>query len=383
MTNSRKRHTSEQVVRKLGQADRMLAGGSDIAGVCRELGVSEQTYYRWRNQFGGLKADDAKRLKELEKQNATLKRLLAEAELEKAALKQLAGGKLLGPGRRRAAVDHLKRKLRVSERMACRLAGLSRSAYRRPLQGETTADPDLALRDWLRAYAKKHPRWGYRRAYHDARGEGWVVNHKKIQRLWREEGLRVPQRRRRKRVGSSTVDAPAAVAPNLVWAVDFQFDADEQGRPIKICSIVDEHTRECIGGLVERSITADRLTAHLEDLVAVRGAPAVLRSDNGPEFISDAMADWAGTRTGLFYIPPGSPWHNGYVESFNSRLRDECLNINSFYSLLHAQVVIGGWKTEYNHDRRHSSLGYLAPVDYARQCTHQSETDDSHSDRTE
>ncbi|OBA45110.1 integrase [Kocuria sp. ICS0012] len=267
--------------------------------------------------------------------------------------------------------------------MACRLAGLSRSAYRRPLQGETTADPDLALRDWLRAYAKKHPRWGYRRAYHDARGEGWVVNHKKIQRLWREEGLRVPQRRRRKRVGSSTVDAPAAVAPNLVWAVDFQFDADEQGRPIKICSIVDEHTRECIGGLVERSITADRLTAHLEDLVAVRGAPAVLRSDNGPEFISDAMADWAGTRTGLFYIPPGSPWHNGYVESFNSRLRDECLNINSFYSLLHAQVVIGDWKTGYNHDRRHSSLGYLAPVDYARQCTHQSETDDSHSDRTE
>ncbi|WP_144933198.1 IS3-like element ISAar43 family transposase [Kocuria marina] len=383
MTNSRKRHTSEQVVRKLGQADRMLAGGSDIAGVCRELGVSEQTYYRWRNQYGGLKADDAKRLKELEKQNATLKRLLAEAELEKAALKELAGGKLLAPGRRRAAVDHLKRKLRVSERMACRLAGLSRSAYRRPLQGETTADPDLALRDWLRAYAKKHPRWGYRRAYHDARGEGWVVNHKKIQRLWREEGLRVPQRRHRKRVGSSTVDAPAAVAPNLVWAVDFQFDADEQGRPIKICSIVDEHTRECIGGLVERSITADRLTAHLEDLVAVRGAPAVFRSDNGPEFISDAMADWAGTRTGLFYIPPGSPWHNGYVESFNSRLRDECLNINSFYSLLHAQVVIGDWKTEYNHDRRHSSLGYLAPVDYARQCTHQSETDDSHSDRTE
>ncbi|MFJ8344453.1 IS3 family transposase [Micrococcus luteus] len=383
MTNSRKRHTSEQVVRNLGQADRMLAGGSDIAGVCRELGVSEQTYYRWRNQYGGLKADDAKRLKELEKQNATLKRLLAEAELEKAALKELAGGKLLSPDRRRAAVDHLKRKLRVSERMACRLVGLSRSAYRRPLKGNTVADPDRALREWLRAWAKDHPRYGYRRAYHDARAEGWVVNHKKIQRLWRDEGLRVPQRRRRKRVGSSTVDAPTADAPNVVWAVDFQFDADEHGRPIKICSIVDEHTRECIGGLVERSITADRLTAHLEDLVAARGAPAVLRSDNGPEFISDAMADWAGTRTGLFYIPPGSPWHNGYVESFNSRLRDECLNINSFYSLLHAQVVIGDWKTEYNHDRRHSSLGYLAPVDYARQCTHQIETDDSQSDRTE
>ncbi|QGY91074.1 IS3 family transposase [Micrococcus luteus] len=383
MTNSRKRHTPEQVVRKLGQADRMLADGQDVAAVCRELGVSEQTYYRWRNQYGGLKADDAKRLKELEKQNATLKRLLAEAELEKAALKELAGGKLLSPDRRRAAVDHLKRKLRVSERMACRLVGLSRSAYRRPLKGDTVADPDRAFREWLRAWAKDHPRYGYRRAYHDARAEGWVVNHKKIQRLWRDEGLRVPQRRRRKRVGSSTVDAPTADAPNVVWAVDFQFDADEHGRPIKICSIVDEHTRECIGGLVERSITADRLTAHLEDLVAARGAPAVLRSDNGPEFISEAVADWAGTRTGLSYIPPGSPWRNGYVESFNSRIRDECLNINSFYSLLHAQVIIGDWKDEYNHHRRHSSLGYLTPAEYARQCTHQMETDDSQNVRTE
>ncbi|MGO2665700.1 IS3 family transposase [Mycetocola reblochoni] len=383
MSNSRKRHTPEQVVRKLGQADRMLADGRDVAAVCRELGVSEQTYYRWRNQYGGLKADDAKRLKELEKQNATLKRLLAEAELEKAALKELAGGKLLGPGRRRAAVAHLIRTLRVSERMACRMVGLSRSAYRRPLKGDTVADPDRALRDWLRVWAKNHPRYGYRRAYHDARAEGWVVNHKKIQRLWRDEGLRVPQRRRRKRVGSSTVDPPTADAANVVWAVDFQFDADEQGRPIKICSIVDEHTRECIGGLTERSITADRLTAHLEDLVAIRGAPAVLRSDNGPEFISEAMADWAGTRTGLSYIPPGSPWRNGYVESFNSRIRDECLNINSFYSLLHAQVMIGDWKHEYNHHRRHSSLGYLPPAEYARQCTHQIETDDSQNVRTE
>jgi putative transposase len=266
--------------------------------------------------------------------------------------------------------------------MACRLAGLSRSAWRRPLQGATDADPDRVPRDWLRAYAKKHPRWGYRRAYHDARAEGWAVNHKKIQRLWRQEGLRVPQRRRRKRVGSSSADAPAAQAPNTVWAVDFQFDADEQGRVIKICSIVDEHTRECLGGLVERSITTDRFIDQLEALVTQRGHPAVLRSDNGPEFISQAMAQWAGTRTGLAYIPPGSPWCNGYVESFNSRLRDECLNINSFYSLLHAQVVIGDWKNQYNHDRRHSALGYLPPAEYARQCTHQLETNDSQNVRT-
>src|SRR5699024_9678957 len=165
--------------------------------------------------------------------------------------------------------------------MACRLAGLSRSAWRRPLNQDTLADPDQPLRAWLRQYAKDHPRWGYRRAYHDARGEGWQVNHKKIQRLWRDEGLRVPQRRRRKRVGSSIIDAPVADAPNVVWAVDFQFDVCESGRVLKICSIVDEHTRECLGGLVERSITADRFIDHLEALIAQRGAPAVLRSDNG------------------------------------------------------------------------------------------------------
>jgi transposase InsO family protein len=195
--------------------------------------------------------------------------------------------------------------------MACRLVGLSRSAYRRALVGEGQVDADAPLRQWLRAFAKRHPRWGYRQAYHHARAEGWAVNHKKVQRLWREEGLRVPGRRRRKRIGSSTINAPKAAAPNVVWAIDFQFDVDEKGKAIKICSIVDEHTRECLGEIVERSITADRVVDHLQHLVAQRGAPAVLRSDNGPEFIAQAIADWAGTRTGLPYIPPGSPWCNG------------------------------------------------------------------------
>ena len=277
---------------------------------------------------------------------------------------------------------HLIDNLKVSERMACRLVGLSRSAYRRTLVGDDQGDVDAALRQWLRAFAKDHPRWGYRQAYQHARTEGWVVNHKKVQRLWREEGLRVPGRRRRKRIGSSTIDAPKAAAPNVVWAIDFQFDSDERGKAIKICSIIDEHTRECLGGIVERSITAERVADHLKELVAVRGAPAVLRRDNGPEFIAQAIADWAGERTGLSYIPPGSPWCNGYVESFNARLRDECLNINSCYSLMHARVVITDWKHQYNHQRRHSSLGYLTPADYARQCTHKMETDDSHTART-
>ena len=304
---TRKRHTPEQVVRKLAQADRMLGEGKDIADVCRELGVSEQTYYRWRNQFGGLKADDAKRLKDLEKENSTLKRLLADAELEKAALKEIARGTLLSPERRRAAVHHLMEAMGVSERFACRVTGQNRTTQRHQPVASTPADPDAALRTWLHAYAKKHPRWGFRRAYHDARGEGWAVNHKKLQRIWREEGLRVPQRRRRKRLGTSTTTTtPTADAPNTVWAVDFQFDATTDGRPLKIVSIVDEHTRECLGGLVERSITADILIDEL-DRLPYPGLPGGAALRQRPELACAAMTDWAGEWVDLALFHPASP----------------------------------------------------------------------------
>lgn len=136
-------------------------------------------------------------------------------------------------------------------------------------------------------------------------------------------------------------------------------------------SIIDEHTRECLGGLVERCVTADHLINELDRVAQQRGYPAVLRCDNGPELACTAMTDWAGERIGLHFIPPGQPWRNGYVESFNGRVRDECLNINTFWSLTQARVVISDWKHEYNHHRRHSSLGYQAPAVYAAACTHQ------------
>ena len=259
----------------------------------------------------------------------------------------------------------------VSQRFACRVTGQNRTTQRSAPAATSPADPDAALRTWLREWAKDNPRRGFRNAYHDARGEGWTVNHKKVQRLWRDEGLRVPQRRRRKRVGTSTTPlVPTADAPNLVWAVDFQFDSTTDGRPVKIVSIVDEHTRESLGGMVERSITGEALIDELDRVAAGRGYPCVLRCDNGPELACAAMADWADEHAGLHFIPPGEPWRNGYIESFNGRLRDECLNINVFWSLAHARVVISDWKDEYNHRRRHSSLGYQAPAVYAAGCTH-------------
>jgi putative transposase len=268
-------------------------------------------------------------------------------------------------------VHHLIGAMGVSERFACRATGQNRTTQRHMPAAASPEDPDAGLRIWLRQYARDHPRRGFRPAYHDARAEGWIVNHKKIQRLWREECLRVPQRRRRKRLGTRTAPGmPTADAPNRVWAVDFQFDATTDGRPIKIVSIIDEHTRECLGGLVARSITADVLIDELDRLATSRGYPAVLRCDNGPELACDSMADWAGERVGLAFIPPGQPWRNGYVESFNARVRDECLNINIFWSLTHARVVIADWKQEYNNHRRHSALGYQPPASYAAACTH-------------
>jgi len=358
-------------VRKLASADQLLANGADIAAVARELGVSEQTYYRWRNQYGGLKGDDARRLKELERENSTLKRLLAEAELDKASVEGGHPGKLLSPARRPAAVAHLQRVLGLSQRAACRAVGQHRSVQRRPPAADTPVDPDGPLREWLRGWAKLHPRWGQRRALVAAREQGWVLNHKKLQRLWREEGLRVPVRRRRRRAGTTTAETALAAAPNAVWAVDFQFDTTSDGRPFKITSIVDEHTRESLGGLVERRVDAAALVAELDRLTAARGtAPTVLRCDNGPEFVSAAPADCARTRTGLAFIEPGSPWQNGWVESFNTRLRDEHLNLHHHDTLLQARVAITDWKTAYNHDRPHSALGYRTPTAYAAQCTH-------------
>jgi len=209
------------------------------------------------------------------------------------------------------------------------------------------------------------------------REQGYPVNRKKVQRLWREEGLRVVQRVRRKRAGISTVPAVAAHAPDAVWAIDFQFDSTTDGRPFKIANILDEHTREIIGGQVARSVTGDDLVDELTRIAAARGAwPAALRADNGPELVSAALARWCGQRTDTVFIDPGCPWQNPWIESFHSRLRDECLNLNHFRGVLEARVVIDDWRQEYNHDRPHSSLSYQAPAVYAAACTHRTRTDE-------
>jgi putative transposase len=199
-------------------------------------------------------------------------------------------------------------------------------------------------------------------------GQPWTgVNHKRIRRLWREQGLRRPARtRKRRRVTTDQPGRLRAERPNQVWAVDFQFDETADGRRLKLANIVDEYTREALAMRVGRTCTADDLVDVLEGLVATRGAPQYLRADNGPELIAWALRDWCRlSDTATSYIKPGSPWENAYVESFNGRVRDELLNIEELPSLTVAQIVVEAWRIEYNTYRPHSTLGGLTPAQYA------------------
>jgi len=266
----------------------------------------------------------------------------------------------------------LKDTMSMSGRLACKAVGLARSTYRRLPMAQTPADPDAEMRAWLRRYATKHPCHGFRRAWaalrYDERRE---VNKKKIHRLWREEGLQVKVHSPRKRAGVSSVPPIAADAANVVWAIDFQFDSTTDGKAVKVASMIDEHTRVSLLNIVECSITAERLVTELQTAFAVAGGPPkVPRMDNGPELVSQALQRFCQDKTGLVYIPPGCPWVNGYIESFNNRLRKECLNRNYWNTLFEARVVIGDFKHEHNQRHRHSALGYRTPAEYAAACRH-------------
>lgn len=278
----------------------------------------------------------------------------------------------MSPAAKRRAVDMLKEVRGMSERLACKAVGLARSTYRRTPVALTPDDPDADLRRWLRTYSTAHPCHGFRRAWAALRhDEHRGVNKKKVHRLWKEEGLQRRVHSPRKRAGMSSAPEVVADAPKVVWALDFQFDSTIDGKVVKIASMLDEHTRESLLNIVERSITAERLIAELRTCFAAAGGPPlVLRMDNGPELISQALQVFCAGQVGLCYIPPGTPWNNGHIESFNNRLRRECLNRNHWTSLTEARVVIGDFKDEHNRRHRHSALNYLTPAEYAAQCSH-------------
>lgn len=255
----------------------------------------------------------------------------------------------------------------MSERRACQVVGQPRSTQR--LAPPQPTDDELALRAWLGDFARRRPRWGWRRAATEAAKVGFRVNRKRIHRLWREEGLRVPYRRRKKplRGIGAAVGAMCPIRPNVVWALDFQFDQTADGRQLKLLNVIDEYSRECLAIDVDRSIDADGVVRCLERLALERGAPKYVRFDHGPEFIAYAVADWCRFNgTGSVFIDPGSPWQNAWIESFNGRLRDEYLNGQLFDTLLEARILLEDWRIDYNINRPHRAHGGLSPTEFVR-----------------
>jgi len=259
--------------------------------------------------------------------------------------------------------------MELSERRACRILQQPRMTQRyEPKQ----PDKDKALVAAMKRLAGKHPRYGYRFITAKLRQDGWQVNKKRVQRLWRKEGLQVPYRRKTKKSQGSSENAcfvKKAEFINHVWTYDFIEDRTEDGRKLKFLTVLDEWTRESPAIEVGRSITSKGVIAVLEYLFMVRGVPGFIRSDNGPEFIADAVKKWLEDQmVGTLYIEPGSPWENGYIESFHGRLRDEFLNRELFYSVKEAKVLAENWRLDYNHHRPHSSLGYKTPAQFAATC---------------
>lgn len=251
----------------------------------------------------------------------------------------------------------------VSERFACKVLGQHRSTQRKKPYGRS--DEEALTADIIRL-ASRYGRYGYRRVTAMLRSEGWTVNAKRVERIWRREGLKVPQKQpKRRRLwlndGSCVRLRPAH--PNHVWSYDFVEGRTHDGRKFRMLNIIDEFTRECLAIRIDRKLNSTDVIDVLSDLFILRGVPGHVRSDNGPEFIAKAVREWivaVGARTA--FIEPGSPWENGYCESFNSKLRDELLNGEIFYSLAEAKVIIEAWRRYYNTERPHSSLGYKPPA---------------------
>jgi len=257
----------------------------------------------------------------------------------------------------------------VSERRACSVLGQPRRTQRYQAK---LADDEPALIKRILALVGEHPRFGYRRIWALLKVEGWRVNRKRIWRLWKKEGLKVPQNKHKKRRLGQAVNGCTrlqAVGKDCIWAMDFVFDVTANGRSLKWLAVVDEFTRECLALEVARQFKATDVLDVLRELITIRGVPAYIRCDNGPEFIAAAVKHWLETsRIGPLYIEPGSPWQNGYAESFNSKLRDELLAVEIFETLPQARALATWWHLEYNHRRPHSSLDYQTPAAYAAAC---------------
>lgn len=273
---------------------------------------------------------------------------------------------MVGPAAEREAVAHLRSVMGLSERRACLIVG----ADRKMIRYQSRRPPEAELRARLRALANERRRFGYRRLFILLRREGEPSGINRIYRLYREEGLSVRRRRARRRAVGARAPILVEAKRNARWSLDFVHDQFACGRRFRVLNIVDDVTRECLAAVSDTSISGRRVARELTDLISRRGKPGVIVSDHGTEFTSNAILAWAKDHgVAWHYIAPGKPMQNGFVESFNGRMRDELLNESLFFGLDHARSLIAAWAEDYNTARPHSSLGYQTPAAFAEVIT--------------
>ncbi len=268
---------------------------------------------------------------------------------------------MVGCAPRREVVEFIRTR-NISERRGCQLIGLNRRSHRYRRRRK----PERKLLKRIGELAMKHPRFGYRRIWAMLRRERLNINLKRVYRLWKQEKLNLPKKRVSKKRAKPTIGiVPKAEKANQVWTYDFVFDQRLSGRSLKMLTLIDEYTRECLAVEVGVSIKSEKVRQILRRVCLEKGVPEMIRSDNGSEFIGQAVNSWLA-QNGIkpLFIEPGKPWQNGKCESFNGKLRDECLSREWFSSVREAQVVIEGWRKFYNDERPHSSLGYLTPSEF-------------------
>ena len=272
------------------------------------------------------------------------------------------------PEVKREAVRWLQAQYDISERRGCKTVKLPRKTYRY----KSKMSDQAPLRMRIKEIAASRVRYGYKRIHILLKREGWVVNHKRVYRIYCEEGLNVRSKTRRKRISGARISREDIKNINQCWAMDFVSDALFNGRRFRSLTIIDVYTRECLGLYADKRITGVQVVEALETICSERGTPERIRVDNGPEFISKVLDAWAySANINLDFSRPGKPTDNAHIESFNGSLRDECLNINWFLSIEDARDKLSAWRTDYNEFRPHSSLWNLTPQDYAKQIAHE------------
>ncbi|WP_443083706.1 IS3 family transposase [Vibrio sp. E14] len=351
------RYTETQIVKILKEVE----AGRKVNEVCREYGISDATYYNWKSKYGGMEASDVKRLKELEDENRRLKQMFADLSLEHRIVKDILGKKAVKPAVKRELVEYVRKQFQVSLRKACRVVGISDSVYRyRP---DPHRDDEVIAK--LQDAVERYPAYGFGKLFKVLRRWGHTWNHKRVYRVYCL--LKLNMRRKGKKRLPKREPAPLACPEwiNSCWSIDFMSDSLVCGRRFRTFNVVDDFNREVLAIEVDLNLPAPRVIRVLDRIIAWRGMPSKLRMDNGPEFISATLAEWAeANNVELEFIRPGKPTENSYIERFNRTYRTEILDMYVFKTLNEVRELTENWMREYNDERPHDSLNDLTPWEY-------------------